>query len=95
MEEKSIYTEEGIKKEYRYYMSSLNQDIKLFVRAVRRHWSIESIHWYLDVTFKEDANTTKEKQAALNQNIIRKWCLSILKIIEICRPKLWMKKRDL
>ena len=53
------------------------------------------MHWYLDVTFKEDANTTKEKQAALNQNMIRKWCLSILKTIEIGRPKLSMKKRDL
>lgn len=93
VEEKSIDTEEGIKKEYRYYISSLKQDMELFARAVRGHWSIESMHWYLDVTFKEDANTTKEKQAALNQNIIRKWCLSILKTIEICRPKLSMKKK--
>ena len=41
------------------------------------------MHWQLDVTFKEDANTTLDKQAAENLNIIRKWCLSILKMVEI------------
>ena len=37
------------------------------------------MHWHLDVTFRKDANTTIDKTAAQNQNIIRKWCLSILK----------------
>ena len=69
------------------------KDIELFHRAVRGHWSVESMHWHLDVTFKEDANTTIDKKAAKNHNIIRKWCLSILKMIEICRPKLSMKKK--
>ena len=71
----------------------MKEDIELFSRAVRGHWSVESMHWYLDVTFKEDANTTLDKQATMNQIIIRKWCLSILKIIELYRPKLFMKKR--
>ena len=93
MEEKTIRNETGEKKEYRYYISSLKNDIELFHRAVRGHWSVESMHWHLDVTFKEDANTTIDKQAAQNQNIIKKWCLSILKIMEICRPKLSMKKK--
>ncbi|MFR7848217.1 MAG: hypothetical protein ACLU8S_12070 [Coprococcus phoceensis] len=33
-------------------------------RAVRGHWSIESMHWHLDVTFREDANTTIDKIAS-------------------------------
>ncbi len=37
------------------------------------------MYWHLDVTFKEDSNTTLDKQATQNHNIIRKWCLSILK----------------
>ena len=41
-------------------------------RAVRGHWSVESMHWHLDVTFKEDANATIDKMAAQNLNIIRK-----------------------
>ena len=51
------------------------------------------MHWCLDVTFKEDANKTLDKRAAENLNVIRKWCLSILKIVEILRPKLSMKKK--
>ncbi len=44
---------------------------------------MESMHWHMDVTFKEHASTTPDKTAAQNQNIIRKWCLSMLKLIEI------------
>ena len=93
MEEKTIKNETGEKKEYRYYISSLKEDIELFSRAVRGHWSVESMHWHLDVTFKEDGNATLEKQAAMNQNIIRKWCLSILKMMDLYRKKLSMKKK--
>lgn len=93
MEEKTIQRDGVERKEYRYYISSLKEDIELFSRAVRGHWSVESMHWQLDVTFKEDANTTLDKQAAENLNIIRKWCLSILKIVEIFRPNLSMKKK--
>ena len=93
MEEKTIKREGEEKKEYRYYISSLKEDEKLFSLAVRGHWSVESMHWHLDVTFKEDANTTLDKQAAENLNIIRKWCISILKMVEIFRPNLSMKKK--
>ena len=93
MEEKTIIRGEERKKEYRYYISSLKEDIELFSRSVRGHWSVESMHWHLDVTFKEDANKTIDKRAAENLNIIRKWCISILKMIEIFRPKLSMKKK--
>ena len=93
MEEKTIRGEKGEKKEYRYYISSLGPDIETFKRAVRGHWSVESMHWHLDVTFREDANTTLDKQAAQNQNIIRKWSLSILKMIEIMKPGLSLRKK--
>lgn len=51
------------------------------------------MHWHLDVTFREDANTTIDKTAAQNLNIIRKWCLSILKATELSKRKLSMKKK--
>ena len=93
MEEKTIRDEKGERKENRYYLSSLGSDIETLKRAIRGHWSIESMHWHLDVTFREDANTTLDKQAAQNQNIIRKWSLSILKTIELLTPGLSMKKK--
>ena len=93
MEKKTIENEKGKHEEYRYYISSLKVDEEAFRRAVRGHWSVESMHWHLDVTFREDANRTLDKQAAQNQNIIRKWSLSILKMIELLKSGLSMKKK--
>jgi predicted transposase YbfD/YdcC len=75
----------------RYYLSSLPPDIMEFMRAVRGHWSVESMHWHLDVTFREDKNRTLDKNAAESLNIIRKWALSILKIADLGQ-KLSLKK---
>ena len=93
MEEKTIRKDGMVKKEYRYFISSLKEDIELFSRAVRGHWSVESMHWHLDVTFREDANKTLDRLAAQNLNIIRKWCLSILKALELFHPNLSLKKK--
>ena len=93
MEKKRIEKAGKTTYEYRYFISSLKTDIKEAGRAVRGHWSIESMHWHLDVTFREDANTTIDKMAAQNLNIIRKWSLSILKPAELSRHKLSMRKK--
>ena len=93
MEKKRIEKAGKITYEYRYFISSLKTDINEVSRAVRGHWSIESMHWHLDVTFREDANTTIDKMAAQNLNIIRKWSLSILKPAELSRHKLSMRKK--
>ncbi len=79
--------------EYRYFISSLPLNIELVSRAVRGHWSVESMHWHLDVTFREDANSTLDKIVAQNQNIIRKWALSILKLIDINGRKMSLKRK--
>lgn len=39
----------------------MSNDIDLFARAIREHLSVEAMHWHLDVTLKEDANKTKDK----------------------------------
>lgn len=44
MEEKTIKNEEGEKKEYCYYISSLKGDIELFSQVVRGHRSVENVH---------------------------------------------------
>ena len=93
MEKKTLKKEGNTRIENRYFISSLKGDIEQVSRAVRGHWSIESMHWYLDVTFREDANTTIDKLAAQNLNIIRKWSLSILKPAQITRHKLSMRKK--
>jgi predicted transposase YbfD/YdcC len=86
-------SEKGETYETRYYISSLSPDIKLFARAVRGHWAVESMHWPLDVTFREDHNQTLEKAAAENLNILRKLALSILKVFELDKKYSLKKKR--
>lgn len=79
--------------ESRYFISSLPLDIKEVSRAIRGHWMVESHHWHLDVTFREDDNRTLEKQAASNMNILRKIALGVLKIYETSKNHLSLKKK--
>jgi len=79
--------------ETRYFISSLPLDAKEIARAIRGHWMVESHHWHLDVTFREDDNRTLNKQAAYNLNILRKLALSVLKIIHIGNKPLSLKKK--
>lgn len=79
--------------EERYFISSLPTNIEEAERAVRGHWMVESYHWHLDVTFREDGNHTLEKQASYNLNIIRKLALNMLKVLEVGSRPLSMKKK--
>lgn len=93
LEKKTIKRVESETVEYRYFISNLTPDILLASRAVRGHWAVESMHWHLDVTFKEDANTTLDKISAQNLNIIRKWSLSILKLLDIRGVKMSIRRK--
>lgn len=51
------------------------------------------MHWHLDVTFKEDNNKTIEETANKNMSLIRKWALSILKLLDMGRKMSLKLKR--
>lgn len=63
----------------RYYILSREPRVKEFARAVRCHWSIESMHWVLDVVFGEDASRIRNGYATENFGFLRKFILSLLK----------------
>ncbi len=64
----------------RFYISSLRRGVKQFARAVRKHWGIENtLHWSLDMTFREDENRTRGRQAADNLAWLRRLAVSLLK----------------
>ena len=77
---KIIEKSDGTKtEEKRYYISSLLLDIGIFSNAIRKHWNVENkLHWQMDFTFKSDDNTTMNKKALFNLQIIKKFCLTIL-----------------
>ncbi len=66
-------------EEIRYYMLSRFLSGKRFGEAVRSHWSIESMHWVLDVTFREDDSRTRERTLANNLSWLRRFAVTLLK----------------
>lgn len=53
---------------------------KEFLSMQRSHWAIEnSLHWVLDVTFKEDSANIRFENAAIVLNMFRKYIMQLLK----------------
>jgi predicted transposase YbfD/YdcC len=53
MVESTQHIGDKISIERRYFISLLREVDELFVKAVRRHWSVENeLHWVLDVCFR-------------------------------------------
>ncbi|NER26055.1 MAG: ISAs1 family transposase, partial [Symploca sp. SIO1C2] len=67
--------------ERRYYISSLcGDDASSMARAIRAHWGVEnSLHWVLDVAFREDDSRIRTGHAAENFGVIRQIALNLLK----------------
>lgn len=68
--------------EKRYFISSI-EDINEFVTAVRTHWTIENtLHWSLDVIFRDDECQIREKNTAENIAILRRICFNRMKMYQ-------------
>jgi len=66
--------------EDRYYISSLGGDARQMAGAIRTHWSIEnSLHWVLDIAFREDESRVRKDHGAQNLAILRHMTLNLLK----------------
>jgi len=78
----SIRTIDDVKtSEDRYYISSRKKlTSKQALSAVRAHWGIEnSLHWVLDVAFREDDCRVRATNAAANFAAVRRLALGLLK----------------
>ena len=65
--------------EARYYILSRYLSGKRFSEAVRGHWGIESMHWVLDVNFREDDSRTRERTLGNNLSWLRRFAVTLLK----------------
>jgi predicted transposase YbfD/YdcC len=65
-----IEINEKKRNETRLYISSLNNEAEAFNKYIRGHWGVEnSLHWTLDMTFREDEQSKRDKNSAQNFSI--------------------------
>jgi len=63
----------------RTYISSTTLDIERIAKAVRGHWGVESMHWLLDVEFKDDLSRYRTGHGAKNMAVIRRFALDLVR----------------
>jgi len=63
----------------RFFITS-DIDIDTFVNVKRKHWNIESFHYILDNSFKEDRCRSKKGSSPINLNLIRKFVYVIIQL---------------
>jgi predicted transposase YbfD/YdcC len=71
----------NISTERAFYIGSKGiANAEAFAKAVRSHWGIEnSLHWVLDVTFREDDCRVRKDHAPQNLSALRKFALTLLR----------------
>lgn len=65
--------------ETRYYISSAALDIDRLANGVRGHWGVESMHWLLDVAFKDDLSRCRTGHGAKNMAVVRRFALGLVR----------------
>ena len=66
--------------ERRYYISDhAHTDARFFAQGIRSHWSVESMHWSLDVGMNEDQSRLRVDKGAENFSRLRRIAMNRLK----------------
>lgn len=81
--------------ETRLYVSNLPVETTWIGKAVRNHWSIESMHWGLDFNLLQDSIKRKSTKAARNLDTIQRIVYSLFSVWKGRRKKLSDKAKGL
>ena len=68
-----------ISQETRTYISNAPLDIERLAAAIRGHWGVESMHWLLDVEFKDDLSRYRQGYGAKNMAVVRRFALDLVR----------------
>ena len=73
----------------RIFMTSLHPQATALAALVRAHWQVESsLHWTLDVLWREDEARARSGYAATNLSLIRKTARNLLTLLKPDFPKM-------
>jgi len=73
-------TKQGSSNEWHYYISSRPLTAEQLLRHARLEWSVETMHWLLDVHFGEDFCRAEDENVQRNLNMIRKIAINHIKV---------------
>ncbi|MCL2024012.1 MAG: ISAs1 family transposase [Oscillospiraceae bacterium] len=71
-------TKNGTSNEWHYYISTRHLSAQELLYHARTDWSLETMHWLLDVHFREDFCMIRDKNVQQTLNILRKMALNTL-----------------
>lgn len=74
-----VTSKTGTTNEWHYFISSRELSAEELLRHVRLEWSVETMHWLLDVHFREDYCRVEDENIQQSLNIIRKIALNCIK----------------
>jgi predicted transposase YbfD/YdcC len=68
-----------VTEQTRYFISSAPLTAERAAEAVRAHWGVESLHWVLDVVFREDLSRLRRGHGAQNMALVRRFAFNIVR----------------
>ena len=86
-----VHEKDKITTETRYYISSLDVNATEALSAVRAHWGVESMHWMLDMTFREDESRIRMDNGPEIFNGLRKIALNMVKLDQTVKASMKRK----
>ncbi|MBM3197759.1 MAG: ISAs1 family transposase [Chlamydiae bacterium] len=67
------------RSEKRCYISDLIESAERLGKIIQAHWGVESLHWSLDVVFREDEARANTLHAAQNLGTLRRGAMNLIK----------------
>ncbi len=71
-----------VTEEWHYYISSADLSADDLMHHAKMEWGVESMHWLLDVRYREDYSRIQNENIQKNMNMARKLALNIARIFK-------------
>jgi predicted transposase YbfD/YdcC len=85
--------DEEVSIEHHYYIASSRAGAPTLLAAKRAHWQIEnSVHWILDIAFREDDSRLHKDHGPQNFALLRRIALNLLKQETSCKLGIYNKR---